>query len=188
MEVVKLQCTDFELKTEENGRHTLSAVVAQIDEMDSQRDILAPKSVGKQTVVLSDWSHSSVSGSPPVGKGYVQERANRVLLEAEFFKTARAEEAFQVVKELSETVEYSIGLLPTEYVEGQDSDGRYYRRILKAEVIEVSPVLRGAMPHTRTLNVKEQQVPESDAAEVARWFTKHNFTLRGLQYEDERST
>ena len=188
METKQVRVSEYVLKEEENGEHTLTAVVARVGVMDSQHDILEPKSVGHQKVVLSEWAHSAVYGAAPIGKGWVEEKSDTVVLKAAFFPTERGKEAYTVVKELADTVEYSIGLIPLEYTEGQDKAGKYFRKITKAEVMEVSPVLRGAMPGTHTVDVKAEEQAGTAAAETAanadvlnRWFTKHTLTLRGLR-------
>ena len=149
----------------EGEKHTLTAVVAQLDIIDKQRDILKPGSIGRQQVVLSDWAHSAaLAGRTPVGKGYLEEQNGSVVMYAEFFDTDRALETAKVLAELGELTEYSLGLVPREYTEGVDDKSAYVRTITKADVLEASPVLRGAMPNTRTINVKADEGCTCDRA------------------------
>lgn len=149
----------FEIKADEGSEdtkteHRLRAVVAKMDVLDAHRDILVKGSIGKQNVALSRWHHSSAYDDPPVGRGVVEEKGDELILDATFFKTARGEESAEMVVEMADMLEYSIAFRTKDYTEGQGDDKQYIRKILKADVVEVSPVLRGAQPGTHTVSAK----------------------------------
>lgn len=147
----------LEIKDESRGE--VEAEVASLDVVDFDRDVIRSKSIpaAGARVKLSFYGHAAAFGDAPVGKGVIKAVNGKAVLQAKYFlSTTRGREAFETVKELGADGEWSVGF---HVEQASDPDETWTkqgaRRMLdKIDLFEVSPVLRGASPHTRTLAVK----------------------------------
>lgn len=149
-----------EVKSAEKG--LVKAVVARTNVVDFDGDLFLPGAFGEQVVAVSASEHASWGqrgGKLPIGKGVIREVGNEVIAEVQFFMDTQAgRETFTVVKEMGELQEWSYGFRPPEAKlvppnEVQRSHGA--RRVYsKVKTREVSPVMVGATPATRTIAVK----------------------------------
>lgn len=151
----------LEIKDESRGE--VEAEVASLDVVDFDRDVIRSKSIpaAGARVKLSFYGHAAAFGDAPVGKGVIKAVNGKAVLQAKYFlSTTRGREAFETVKELGADGEWSVGF---HVEQASDPDETWTkqgaRRMLdKIDLFEVSPVLRGASPHTRTLAVKSADV------------------------------
>ncbi|MEE1834913.1 HK97 family phage prohead protease [Streptomyces sp. SP17KL33] len=146
-----------EIKSETSGR--ITAVFATLHVVDHDGDVTLPGAfTSGAPVMISDWNHTSWHGAKPVGKGFIYEDGDEVILEGQFFmNTTHGRDAFETVKELGELASFSYGFLVDDSAPApRDSTyGREHRRTLrKMTVHEVSPVLVAAGINTRLLAVK----------------------------------
>lgn len=129
-----------------------------------------------QHVVLSGWAHSSFKDRLPVGRGTIHRDGDKIRLRGEFFDTHDGREAREVIKQLRDIVELSIGFYvkrsrqPTR----EESARGVKRVLLELDVREVSFVLVGAAGTGRTgvRDIKgDTPVPSNAAAlrEFARY-------------------
>lgn len=166
---------DLELKSIASGCEVkdptlgiVEAVVARVGVVDADGDLFLPGAFGKQKVRVSAYNHKSWphrGGEMPVGRGTIEERADKVIATVQFFmKTSAGREHFEHVKEMAELQEWSYGWPPggekrAEVTEEMAAQG--IRRAIKGvPVVEVSPVLMGASVGTGTLSVKDNDSTE----------------------------
>lgn len=112
---------------------------------------------GVGAVPISSYGHQSWKGSLPVGVGHIREAGNEVVVEARFFmETTAGRDTFETVRGLGPLGQWSYGYEPS--VPGGSEQGtrlgRSGRILKRLQVVEVSPVLRGAGVGTRTLSAK----------------------------------
>lgn len=162
----------LEIKDDERGE--IEAVIATLDVVDRDRDIIRPMAIKDGArVKLSDYGHSAAFGAAPVGKGTLRIEGNKVLFRGKYFmSTSRGSEAFKMMKEIGpDESEWSFGF----HVEGDEPPGEAdrkkgaFRILTKLDSFEVSPVMRGAGIGTRTVSVKAAGVsapPEPPAVIV----------------------
>lgn len=150
---------------------TVSAVFSVFGNVDSDGDVLVKGAfTSGANVVLSAYGHGSWDGALPVGKGTIRETATEAVFEGKFFMdTTGGRDTFETVRQLSEAglQEWSYSL-ENVVAHAGEVDGRSVRMITKVDVKEVSPVLRGANPLTRTLAVKDRNVVQLPADVLAR--------------------
>lgn len=147
----------LEIKNEERGE--IEAVIVTLDVVDLDHDIIRPGAIPDGSKVkLSDYGHSVAFGAPPVGKGVLRTKGNKVIFEGNYFMTtSKGQEAFKTVKELGpDDQEWSFGFSVNgaEMPEDDDRKKGAYRILTKLDSFEVSPVIRGAGIGTRTVSVK----------------------------------
>jgi hypothetical protein len=150
-EVKRIRSATREVK----GSGHLRAIVAHTSRVDGQGDIVRPGATSPTDISLAAWNHSGFLTLPP-GRGRVFERNGHVELEAEFFDTISGREHRQTLIGLGSLTEYSVEYLVTR--RGQLSDSEIAAGAVRAiegwELLAVSPVLKGAMPDTETLEIK----------------------------------
>lgn len=168
-------------------------VVATLNVIDRDGDYTVPGFFGRQTVLMvpaHNWQHV------PLGKGVVYERGNEVLVDFKFnLSIEPARQWFEAIRFDLEhppaVQEYSYGFIVKPGGESRAKRGGREVRVLQpagggagADVLEVSPVLRGAGINTRTVSLTGIQGGQSrdaiDEAAVTEW-------LRWVEQEANRT-
>ena len=147
--------SNIELKADSEG--TFTARISTLNVVDSDGDLTIAGAFPSKSVLVSAYQHGSWSGGLPVGKAVINESGNDVLAEGQFnLNSAGGKEHYEVIKFAPELQEWSYGFKVLDYERDVEVDGiGKVERILKSlEVIEISPVLRGAGINTATLAVK----------------------------------
>ena len=134
----------------------------------------------KARAVLSAWNHSSMpgffdKGQMPVGYGTIEESKDNRYLMAEwgFLDGPEADKTYDLLKS-HRGIQWSIGYKPTKY----DEAGLV---IMRATVVEGSPVILGASPNTRTTRVDA----ELREATVTDYAGLHKLVEQGTITADE---
>ena len=141
----------------------ITAVFATLNVIDLDGDVILPGAFADQAVKLSAWQHDW--RSLPAGKGTISEVGEEAVFEGMFFlDTTNGRETYQTVKNLDELTEWSFGfnIIAAEYGVFDEQPVRFLQSL---DVIEVSPVMRGAGINTRTEDIKSCQScaePKSD--------------------------
>ncbi len=144
-----LEYKTFEMKADDNGQ--LSAVFSTFGVVDHDGDVVEASAFTNGQSVVMVWSHD---WTDPVGKGVVQVTDSEAVFNGRFFMdTARGQEAYKTVKAVGDLQEYSWGFRVLDAV-WEQRDEEHVRIIKRAELFEVSPVLKGAGIGTRTLALK----------------------------------
>lgn len=129
----------------------VTAMVATLEAEDAYGRIVHQGAIGAQNVLLSDWAHSAVFGSKPVGQGRVWEDGVQLLAEFRYdMDRAEGVDAYRMVAGLEGLAQWSIAYDPTEIEE----DRRGLLHFWSVDMIEASPVGRGASPGTHTIEVQ----------------------------------
>ena len=133
------------------------ARIATLNCIDSDSDVTVPGAFpdGKE-ILLSAYQHGSWGGGLPVGKALIHEVGNEVLIEGEFnLKTTGGRDTYETVKFAPSLQEWSYGFKVQSCDTNVEFEGQPVQRILKKlDVIEASPVLRGAGVNTAVLAIK----------------------------------
>ena len=155
----------FEVKDADKGQ--VSAVFAEFDIVDLDNDVTkAGAFEDGADVVISAYGHQSWAGALPVGKGVIRQTKSAAILDGQFFMDTQAgRDTFTVVKELGAKQAWSYGYDATQFSYGE-FDGKQVRFLEKLKTHEVSPVLLGAGPTTRTLSAKGQKMTFREEAEA----------------------
>lgn len=152
---VKAVAAPVEFKADDQG--ALRAVFSVFDVVDHDGDI-----VRKSAFAVADgreiplcWSHD---WSRPVGKGVIKVGADRAIFDGRFFlSTDDGRNAYETAKAMGNLQEFSWGFrVPADGQEIIPFGGEQVREITKAEVFEVSCVLKGAGIGTGILALKER--------------------------------
>ena len=85
----------------------LLAVGATFDEIDKEGEIIKSGAIAEGKVSIGSWGHSSI----PAGVGDIKQVEKQLILEGKFFDTQMGRDTREIVKELSEVLEWSIGCL-----------------------------------------------------------------------------
>lgn len=144
---------EWAVKSADEG--IVTAVFATLGVRDSDGDVTLPGAFksGAETVI-SAYGHQSWRGELPVGKGRIEEIADKAVLTAEFFLDTQAgRDTFTAVKRLGGLGQWSYGYDPDEFSYGQH-EGKQVRFLKALTVYEVSPVLVGAGVGTGTISAK----------------------------------
>lgn len=129
----------------------LEAVIATLNAVDSDNDLLLPGSFGEQTVPFL-WSHRQ--DMLPLGKARVREVGDQVVAEVEVLDQPTCD-WLKLDFATDPRQQYSWGfLVPEGGATRETIDGQDVRVISAVELLEVSGVLRGASVGTRTVGVK----------------------------------
>ena len=162
---------DNTLKRNEDGDPIdgeVSSVFANIGKVDSYNTILDSGALKRQSVFLSAWNHDSAPSSDffsfdpgklPAGAGDItedEEQRNGVFNGRFNLKTARGSDAYEIVKQTAELMDWSFyfRVLDEEPIEHEDGSKDSCWLMKEVDVAEVSPVMRGAGQNTFTLNIK----------------------------------
>ena len=139
-------------------------VFAKIGEPDHDDDVWQQGSIGQQDCLMSQWGHSIWRGTTPIGKVKCREENGYGVAEVEFNPEVQAAvETWATLKFAPELVEVSVGFMIPEYTYGEGM----IRNILKADIYEISPVMRGAGTETGVLSVKStREVKEIQLKEL----------------------
>jgi hypothetical protein len=141
-----------------------SAIIATYGIPDLDRDVVVPGAIPDGTQVpVSPYNHSSLQGvALPVGLATVRTEGNQAIADLVFnMETAAGRDVWSMIKQLGPVMEYSWGFRVTDSERGADESGPV--TYLKAvDLIEVSPVIRGASINTGTIpgSVKESMLRE----------------------------
>lgn len=146
------------------------AIVSVTNIVDSVNDIIMPgayKATLKKRNPKGVWSHDTnipvaktlrveelMPGDPRLPQDLIAQNAGALLVKMQFnLNTSRGRDAFHDVQFFGPEQEWSIGYAVGEGKSTTDSKTGI-RKIHQLELYEYSPVIFGAAPHTRTLNVK----------------------------------
>lgn len=173
----------LEIKDETKGE--VEAVFSTFGVKDHDGDWTLPGAFDTETeVLIGHWGHQTVWGEPPVGKGMIKETEKDARLIGNYFlDTIEGREQFTTAKNVGKKQQwsYSYNVLATGEITEKLRQLGVRRVIAKAEVFEISPVMRGAGIGTRTVAAKAADalsspdaaaelptpVPEPTAEEVA---------------------
>lgn len=155
---IEHKAIDAEIKLDEAG--AFEAAIATFDAIDADRDIVKPGAFGDAVVSVLP-AHDS--GSVPLGKVQVKERGNIAVAVGGFNLEISAARDWSAALKFDlanppAVQQWSWGFIIPEggsTIETHD-DGEPVRIINKADVFEVSPVLRGASVGTGTLSAKSE--------------------------------
>jgi hypothetical protein len=157
----KTTATGVEIKSEERGEVT--AIFATFNVVDKDGDVTLPGAFteGARTDV-SSYGHQIHFGGVPVGEGVIRSNRKEARIEATFYMdTIEGANTFRLIKARGSRQEWSYGYDVLNAPETMLIDGVKANVLRKLEVLEVSPVWRGAGVGTRTVAAKAAQ----DAAE-----------------------
>ena len=146
----------------DEGLYDIIAKVGNIGVVDAHNDVFDAGSVGNQEVLISWWNHAVHNQALPVGKGLLKEQGDGVFLYGKYFSTGTAQELRDTLKEMGDT-EWSVGYRALEISTPDDNKDKAWH-VLKADVFEVSPVLRGAQPGTHTISQKADETAPTPAS------------------------
>ena len=128
----------------------VTAVVASLEVADAYGRIVHAGAVGDQDVIISGWGHSAIWGTPPVGSGRVYESGDQLVAEIQYDLGLMAgAEAYRMLRSISGLAQWSIGYDP---IEVEERAGQLH--FWGIDMIEASPVARGASPGTHTVEVQ----------------------------------
>lgn len=152
----KLFSADHLTIKQDEDEGTVEAVFSTFGIIDRDGDIVKAGAIPEVDVPIA-WSHD---WRQPVGRGSITTSRKEAKLTGHFFMSTEAgREAFNTVKEMAELQQWSWGFDVKEWkfeeVDGQEG----IRIILDTEPMEVSPVIVGSNPATRTVSVKDWNPP-----------------------------
>lgn len=130
------------------------AVVASLGALDADDEIILPGSLanpGKKVKILSQHGRTDSIG---FGIGRCKEEGGQILMEFDLdIEGEVAGRHYRGVKAMGEDQEWSVGITILEAAWVQ-KDGKHIRELRKIRINEVSTVVRGSQPGTRTTNIK----------------------------------
>jgi HK97 family phage prohead protease len=160
MEVKQVR-VPFTLKAD-GPEGSVQAVFSTFGSIDRDGDIVLASAFTHGQAVPMVWSHD---WSRPVGKGQILVSDGSATFDGAFFlDTDAGRDAYATVKAMADLQEWSWGFRVIDAAFEQRED-QYIRVIKRAEVFEVSPVLKGAGIGTHTLAIKGAQ-PYADQADA----------------------
>lgn len=156
----------------------VEAIVSVTNIVDSVNDIIVPgayKNTLKKRNPKGVWSHDTnipvaktlrveelMPGDNRLPTDLLAKNAGALLVKMQFnLNTSRGRDAFHDVQFFGPEQEWSIGYAVGEGKSVTDSKSGI-REIKELELYEYSPVIFGAAPHTRTLDVKDGDFPEDN--------------------------
>lgn len=156
MNIVERKSFDVEIKAADDG--SFEAVIATLDVIDSDGDIIAPGAFdGAVMSVVPAHDHSSV----PLGKARMEDRGNLAIAKGQFNLDIQAAKDWRSALKFDlenppAVQEWSFAFRVMDSEE-ETRDGEPVRILKRMDVMEVSPVLRGAGVNTTTLSVKSKK-------------------------------
>lgn len=153
MELIRKAFTPGDFKLD--GQGAVTVAFAQLDVIDSDKDVSLPGSFPSgKSIPLSAYGHTSWDGQLPIGKGAIREDAKWAIFDGQFLmSTDQGRNGYETVKAMDDLQEWSYALNAYDTSYGQ-KDGQSVRFIKGQDVMEVSPVLKGAGVDTHTMNIK----------------------------------
>ena len=145
-----------------SGTGEFEAVIATLGVIDSDGDIIAPGAFNNATVsIVPAHDHGSV----PLGKAKMQDRGNEAVAVGKFNLDIQSGKEWHSALKLDfdsgdPIQEWSFGFRVLDSEE-EMRDGEPVRILKRLDVMEISPVLRGAGVDTRTLAVKNRRLDDS---------------------------
>lgn len=148
---------DAQMSTDEMSANPdagkFTAVIATLNVVDRDEDVVLTESVGRQDAAIAYWAHGW--NQPCVGRGVVYEEGNMLKADGEFLLLTRAgREHYYAVRMMKELQEWSFGLDVLEH-SWEMRDHSEVRLLQKIQVVEFSPCMRGAGIGTMTVNMKD---------------------------------
>ena len=148
------------LKADGDVAGEVSSVFATLDVIDKDNDVMLPKSIGDQRVLMSAYGHASWggmfsgAGPMPIGKGRIFERGNEAVFEGNMdVADPDVLKTFKRMQFLGDQQEWSFSLDDVKASPGE-RDGKVVSLISDVKVYEVSPVFLGSGINTRLLSAK----------------------------------
>lgn len=155
--------------TDEPGRLIAQFSVAGVK--DSYGDIIVQEAFdainARETAMV--WAHKR---DEIIGRGVIRMEGKRAIWDGQLFvgkHVPRAEEAHTIIKEMGRLQEYSWGfrIKKAEPIKEKGPDGQLYWtggfKITEVDPAEVSPVLKGAHPKTKTISIKSDDKPTTES-------------------------
>lgn len=173
-DAIGVERKSFTLEVKDETQGIVEAVFSTFGVKDHDNDWTEPGAFdGNGEVLIGSWGHRTQrSGLPPVGKGKIQETEKDARLNGQFFlDTIEGREQFATVKNVGRMQEWSYSYFVLE--EGEVTEKMrqmgVQRVLKKLDVIEISPVYRGAGVRTHTVSAKSapEPTPEEIAAKKA---------------------
>ena len=145
------------------------AVVATLDSIDHDREIIRSGAIGEKSVLIAGYGHNY--GVLPTGVGKLREADGQVRLSASLnMKSGIGRDTYEIIKMVNEAdgieQEFSLGFYPVQ-TKNEIIDGESIVVFNKIDPFEVSPVMRGASLGTKLIDIKSIQennftIPEAD--------------------------
>jgi hypothetical protein len=163
---VDLSSDDFKAMSKGEGR----AVIAEFNKIDHDGDVTLPGAFGKQHVNILP-AHDRMA--PRLGKGIMSESGGRAIADFKFNLDPAAKTALEWHSALKFDMEngeplqewsYGFKIIDSSFGE---FEGKQVRFLKLLDVIEISPVLRGAGTGTGTLAVKNKKMTYLDEMNLA---------------------
>lgn len=146
---------------------SVTACVCTLGVPDLDGDIIDRSAVPNGAiVVISDFAHSSMQTTPPVGMGRLFVEGNSVILRGRYWiDTDHGRHAFEVMKRMGAAAQWSWAFLITKRAEPSEEQRTAGARkvILGTDPVEASVVLRGAGRNTRTIDAKRTEREQANA-------------------------
>ena len=168
-ELLRKRLASLELKQDGEPGSFVAVIATKDSGPDSDGDIYADGAIGEQDIMILP-AHDS--GHVPLGKGKTYETDTDIRVDGQFNL------AIQSAKDWHESLkfdlangkpigEWSYGYIVLDSAE-ERRDGQYVNLLKNVDVIEGSPVIRGAGNNTRTISAKSKRngkaIDESKAA------------------------
>lgn len=150
---------------------SFEAVIATLGTVDRDNDVIASGALTQNGSVPILPAHNQ--GSVPLGKATIEERGDEVIAAGRFnLEVAPARDWHAAIKfDLDNppaVQEYSWGFLPTKF-RNEERDGDEVRILEEVDLLEISPVLRGASVGTRTISAKAATARHESETSEATW-------------------
>lgn len=150
---------------------SFEAVIATLGTVDRDNDVIASGALTQNGSVPILPAHNQ--GSVPLGKATIEERGDEVIAAGRFnLEVAPARDWHAAIKfDLDNppaVQEYSWGFLPTKF-RNEERDGDQVRILEEVDLMEISPVLRGASIGTRTISAKAATARHESETSEATW-------------------
>ena len=150
---------------------------ATIGRVDRDYDVLLPGAVTRKAVPISQWNHSSWQGRLPIGRGYVAEEEEALVLRGRIFGEPRvARDTAQALRGLGKLGQWSFGFDVLKSHRGT-YEGKPVRFLEQLDVMEVSPVLVASGRDTSTLHLGAKSVRGAEVKTMSGGTPQHPVQL-----------